>query len=121
MPRRLGRAITSEPTPPAHSVSSRPQPTGTASTKGRAPRRPRCAASAVDSVVLGPGVKLVAVARTSSAPHSCGDMEAKLMAHTVVVMAAQLQYSLQEHSRNCIAHFGGTAPPYGECHVAQDR
>jgi hypothetical protein len=37
------------------------------------------AAKAVDSVVLGPGVKLVAVASASSAPHSWVDREAKLM------------------------------------------
>ena len=51
----------------AQALSSRPQPTGTASTKRSERRKPRLAASAVDSVVLGPGVKLAAVARSSRA------------------------------------------------------
>jgi hypothetical protein len=51
--------------------------TGTDATKCNAPRSPRLAASAVDRVVLGPGVKLVAVASTSSADHSAADSTAQ--------------------------------------------
>jgi hypothetical protein len=60
----------SPPSPAAHSSSSSPQPKGTATTKRIAWRRPWLAASAADSVVLGPGVKLIAVAKSSSAVSS---------------------------------------------------
>ncbi len=40
--------------------------------------RPRLAASAVESVVFGPGEKLIAVASTSSAVNSC-----QFMGHTL--------------------------------------
>ena len=49
---------------------SRVQPAGTARQKGMARRKPRLAASAVDSVVFGPGEKLIAVANTSRAVNS---------------------------------------------------
>ena len=75
MPQRnAGAATTTAPTPPAHSSSSAVQPTGTAQTKRSAGRRPRLAASAVDSVVLGPGVKLMAVASASRAVNSARGM-----------------------------------------------
>jgi hypothetical protein len=44
-----------------------PQPTGTAHTKRMARRSPWLAAMAVDSVVFGPGVKLLTVASTNRA------------------------------------------------------
>lgn len=47
---------------------------GTASTKRRLWRSPWLAAMAVDKVVLGPGVKLMAVARMSRAVNSCRGM-----------------------------------------------
>jgi hypothetical protein len=64
----MGAASTSAPTPPAHSSSSSDQPTGTAQTKRMAAAR--LAASAVDSVVFGPGEKLMAVASSSRAVNS---------------------------------------------------
>ena len=73
-----GAAITNAPTPAAQMASSKVQPTGTASTKRIARRRPPLAARVVDSVVLGPGEKLIAVAITSSAVNSC-----QFMAHTL--------------------------------------
>ena len=69
--RSAGCATTSAPRPAAHSTRSRVQPTGTANTKRIARGNPPFAASAVDSVVLGPGEKLIAVANTSSAVNSC--------------------------------------------------
>jgi hypothetical protein len=69
-PRSAGCACTSAPRPSAQATSSRPQPTGTPSTKRIAWRRPWLAASAADSVVLGPGVKAMAVEKTSSAVSS---------------------------------------------------
>ena len=72
--RSAGTATTTAPSPAAHSTSSRLQPTGTATTKRMAAGRPRLAASAVDRVVLGPGVKLMAVASTSRAVNSTRGM-----------------------------------------------
>src|SRR3990167_4992701 len=72
--RSRGAAITRAPTPPAHSSSSADQPTGTAQTKRMACGSPRLAANAVESVVFGPGVKLMAVARTSRAVNSARGM-----------------------------------------------
>ena len=75
MPQRsAGWATTSEPRPTAHSMNSRPQPTGTAQTKRIARRSPKFAASAVDRVVLGPGVKLVAADNSSRALNSAAVM-----------------------------------------------
>ena len=51
---------------------------GTAHTKGMARRKPPLAASAVDRVVLGPGVKLIAVASTNKAVNSCQVMRQTL-------------------------------------------
>lgn len=73
-----GAASTSAPMPAAHSNSSRVHPTGTAKTKRIARGRPPLAASVVDSVVFGPGEKLIAVANTSSAVNSC-----QFMGHTL--------------------------------------
>ena len=72
--RSAGMPVTSAPTPRAHSASSSTQPTGTASTKRRLRRSPWLAARAVESVVLGPGVKLMAVASTSRAVNSWSGM-----------------------------------------------
>lgn len=47
---------------------------GTEQTKGMALLMPKLAAKAVDNVVLGPGVKLVAVASVSKAPSSVAVM-----------------------------------------------
>ena len=75
MPQRSGgQATTKEPSPVAHSVNSRPQPTGTAQTKRMACRKPWLAAMAVDKVVLGPGVKLLTVASSNRALSSAGVM-----------------------------------------------
>ena len=75
MPQRsAGTATTTAPTPPAHSSKSADQPIGTEQTKRIAERSPRLAASAVDSVVLGPGVKLMAVASASRAVNSARGM-----------------------------------------------
>jgi hypothetical protein len=79
--RKLGKAITKAPTPAAHKANNRLQPTGTASTNDSAPRKPRLAAKAVESVVLGPGVKLAAVAKPSKAVSS-----AFVMPHNVAFM-----------------------------------
>ena len=68
---KSGTATTSAPSPSVQTTSSALQPTGTAQTNGMARRKPWLAASAVDSVVLGPGVKLIAVASTRSAVNSC--------------------------------------------------
>ena len=59
---------------PQASMSS-VQPVGTAKQKRSARRRPRLAASAVDSVVFGPGEKLIAVQKISSAVNSVALME----------------------------------------------
>src|SRR3990167_2408306 len=72
--RSSGAATTMAPTPPAHSSSSADQPTGTAQTKRIACGNPRLAASAVDSVVFGPGVKLMAVASARRAVNSAKGM-----------------------------------------------
>src|SRR5574337_1044337 len=72
--RSAGAASTMAPSPSAHSSSSAHQPTGTDTTKRMAAGRPRLAARAVDSVVLGPGVKLMAVASTSRAVNSTRGM-----------------------------------------------
>ena len=68
---RNGTASSSAPRPSAHKLSNMPQPTGTAKMNGNAWRKPWLAASAVESVVLGPGVKLIAVASTIKAVNSC--------------------------------------------------
>jgi hypothetical protein len=62
------------PSPLAQIPKSKPHPTGTAKIKGIACANPRLAASAVDKVVLGPGVKLEAPASASKAIHSSGVM-----------------------------------------------
>ena len=62
------------PAPAAHRVRRRVHPTGTEHTKGMALLMPKLAAKAVDKVVLGPGVKLVAVASVSKAPSSVAVM-----------------------------------------------
>jgi hypothetical protein len=68
MPQRKGgQATTNPPNPVAHKANKMPQPTGTAHTKRMAMRKPWLAAMAVDSVVFGPGVKLLTVASTSRA------------------------------------------------------
>ncbi len=72
--RRAGMATTRPPMPAAHTSSSADQPSGTAHTKRMAGRRPRLAAMAVDSVVFGPGEKLMAAARTRSAVNSTRGM-----------------------------------------------
>ena len=66
-----GTANIKAPRPKLHKLSNKPQPTGTAHTKRSARLRPWLAASAVESVVLGPGEKLMAVASTSRAESSC--------------------------------------------------
>jgi len=76
--RSAGTATTSEPMPAAQSISNKVQPTGTATMKRIARFRPPLAASAVDSVVFGPGEKLIAVANTNSAVNSCQSMEQTL-------------------------------------------
>jgi hypothetical protein len=86
--RSEGIATTSAPMPAAHSASSSVQPTGTATTKRMARGRPPLAARAVESVVLGPGEKLIAVASTSSAVNSC-----QFMTHTLNLRPLQFQYS----------------------------
>src|SRR5665647_1772296 len=68
--RNGGNAITIAPTPAAHRLNSNAQPTGTASTKRNECLRPKLAASAVDRVVLGPGVKVAAVANSIKAVNS---------------------------------------------------
>src|SRR5665647_1327672 len=68
--RNGGNAITIAPTPAAHRLNSNAQPTGTASTKRSECLRPKLAASAVDRVVLGPGVKVAAVANSIKAGNS---------------------------------------------------
>ena len=68
--RSAGTASNRAPTPPAQMDRSKPQPSGTASTKRIERFKPRLAASAVESVVLGPGVKLATLARTSRAVNS---------------------------------------------------
>src|SRR5665647_1135092 len=68
--RNGGNAITIAPTPAAHRLNSNAQPTGTASTKRSECLRPKLAASAVDRVVLGPGVKVAAVANSIKAVNS---------------------------------------------------
>jgi hypothetical protein len=73
-----GTATTRAPRPAAQIASSSVQPIGTATTKRIARGRPPLAARAVESVVLGPGEKLIAVANTSSAVNSC-----QFMAHTL--------------------------------------
>ena len=89
IPRRSGgSATTMAPTPPAQAVNSSPQPTGTANTKRMACRSPRLAASAVDSVVLGPGVKLAAVHKAIRAVNSTG-----VMALTLKLKPAHYKYS----------------------------
>jgi hypothetical protein len=70
-----GKASTKAPTPTAHRLNNKPQPTGTAQTKCMERKSPRLAANAVDKAVLGPGVKLLAVAKTSSALHSVEFMD----------------------------------------------
>ena len=57
-----GTVATSVPRPTALASSSRHQPKGTAITKRMAWARPWLAAIAADNVVLGPGVKAIAVA-----------------------------------------------------------
>src|SRR5256885_34489 len=69
-----GAATTAAPTPAVLSTSSTHQPTGTARTKRSAGRRPWLAARAVDSVVLGPGLKLMEAASSSKAVSSDGGM-----------------------------------------------
>jgi hypothetical protein len=77
MPQRShGAASTSAPRPAPHSSSSMIQPAATAQTKCSVPRRPRLAASAVASVVLGPGVKVAAANSSSRAENSAVDMTA---------------------------------------------
>jgi hypothetical protein len=68
--RNGGMLITSTPMPAAHKLSNTPQPTATASTKRIARLNPKLAASAADKVVLGPGVKLMAVHSISNAVNS---------------------------------------------------
>ena len=89
--RSAGSATTRAPRPPAHRLNKIPQPTGTATTKRMARRKPRLAASAVDRVVLGPGVKLVAVESTSRAVNS-----AACMPGTLSGITTHLQYSSYE-------------------------
>jgi hypothetical protein len=70
-----GTAATNAPTPAVHRQNNKPQPTGTAQTKCKERNSPRLAAKAVDNAVLGPGVKLLTIAKTSSAVHSVGFMD----------------------------------------------
>jgi hypothetical protein len=72
--RNGGTAKTKAPNPAVLIFNSRPQPTGTANTNLSAARKPALAPMAADKVVLGPGVKLVAVANSSKAPHSVAVM-----------------------------------------------
>ena len=76
--RSAGTATTRAPMPAALSTSSSVQPTGTARTKRIARFRPPLAASAVDSVVFGPGEKLIAVTSTISVVNSCQFIEQTL-------------------------------------------
>ena len=69
-----GAASTSAASPRPHSSIISVQPVGTARMNGSARRSPTFAPSAVDSVVFGPGVKLIAVAKLSRAASSSADM-----------------------------------------------
>jgi hypothetical protein len=60
------------------SPNSKPHPSGTAKMNRMAERMPWFAASAVDKVVFGPGVKLAAVDKTSKAVSS-SEFSAKVM------------------------------------------
>ena len=64
------------------------------------------AASAVDSVVLGPGVKLDAVLNTNKAINSC-----QFMSLTLKSQQAHAQYTEAHNFKNCTACFDSTAPP----------
>ena len=68
--RSAGRPVTSAPTPSPQASMSITQPAGTAKQKRSVRRRPWLAAIAVDSVVLGPGEKLMAVQNASRAVSS---------------------------------------------------
>jgi len=68
--RNAGCCVTVAPTPNALSINSAHHPTGTPHTNGMAWRKPACAPMAADNVVLGPGVKLAAVAKAMSAVSS---------------------------------------------------
>jgi hypothetical protein len=61
------------------------------------------AASAVDIVVLGPGVKLIKVAKVSSAASSSADIGA-----VYGFAPAQNQYTLSDNTRNCAGREAGT-------------
>ena len=71
------------------------QPVGTAMQKRRARRKPRLAASAVDSVVLGPGEKLIAVQNSSRAVSSGAVMERVGVAPGEFLSRYGLQCNLQ--------------------------
>ena len=77
-----GTASTSAPTPRVQMPSKIAQPTGTAQIKGSVRRKPWLAASAVESVVFGPGVKLIAVAKVNKAVNSCQFMATNFIVET---------------------------------------
>lgn len=83
-PLSAGAAITNAPTPLAQSSSKAPQPMGTPQTKRIAGLSPQLAPMAAAMVVLGPGVKLMAVARTRNALNST----AVIVVVMVIVSAA---------------------------------
>ena len=78
----LSKKLATLNVPAAQMASSKVQPTGTATTKRIARGRPPLAARAVESVVLGPGEKLMAVQNASSAVSS-----AALIARSPVAVA----------------------------------
>jgi hypothetical protein len=103
-------AMTSAPRPRPEASIIKVQPVGTATMKPSVRRRPWLAASAADSVVFGPGVKLIAVAKTSRAVSSSVDMAASLRrrANTEPLHFAftfrDLYWSARQHMTNPPAH-----------------
>src|SRR5260221_473340 len=85
-----GAATMAAPTPAVLSTSSTHQPTGTARTKRSAGRRPWLAARAVDSVVLGPGLKLMEAASSSKAVRS-EEHTSELQSHSDLVCRLLLE------------------------------
>ena len=73
------------------------------------------AASAVESVVFGPGVKLIAVASTSKAVNSARGMEvgreSRAMVPTVDKIPLQFRYRFFDNHINCAGACIGTVFP----------
>src|SRR4051812_25448435 len=102
--RSIGIASTSAPRPSPQASIISVHPVGTATMKPSARRRPKLAASAVDSVVFGPGVKLIAVAKSSSAVNSWVDIGAVYEG-----TPTQGQYTLPSHDAICTGGFASTS------------